>query len=95
MTLIGYPSNKDGGNVQWFCQGNTSRRSVFVSDQEISCDWGPGSSGSPWLENYNTTVAGLGWVISDTSYDINNSFPPIYGPYYDDGFSSLFSFVGG
>jgi V8-like Glu-specific endopeptidase len=94
VTLIGYPSNHAGGQVQWFCQGNTSRRSIFVSDQEIGCDWSFGGSGSPWLENYNTSFPGLGWVISDTTYFIGSP-PPIYGPYYDDGFSSLFHFVGG
>jgi V8-like Glu-specific endopeptidase len=95
VTLIGYPSNKDGGEVQWWCAGTTSRRSIFNSDQEIGCDWSHGASGSPWIENYNTSFAGLGWVISDTTYFLGSAPPPIFGPYYDDAFSSLFSFMGG
>jgi hypothetical protein len=34
-------------------------------------------------------------VISDTSYFLGSAPPPIYGPYYDGDFSSLFSFMGG
>lgn len=95
VTLIGYPSNIAGGQVQEWCAGGTSRRSITDSDQEIGCDWSHGASGSPWLENYNTSFVGLGWAISDTTYFLGSGPPPIYGPYYDDAFSSLFSFMGG
>jgi V8-like Glu-specific endopeptidase len=94
VTLIGYPSNVAGGQLQAFCIGGTSRRSITDSDQEIGCNWSHGASGSPWIENYNTSFAGLGWVISDTTYFLGSP-PPIYGPYYDGAFSSLFSFMGG
>jgi V8-like Glu-specific endopeptidase len=95
VTLLGYPSNINGGQLQEACVGTTSRRSIINSDQEIGCNWSFGASGSPWIENYDTTFPRLGWVISDTSYFLGSAPPPIFGPYYDDAFSSLFSFMGG
>jgi len=85
--VAGYPGNRDGGEIQWYCWGTTSRRSLFNSDQKIGCAWGGGSSGGPWLRDYNHTN-GLGMAISVTSSG-PDCVCEIYGPYFDDALWTL------
>jgi hypothetical protein len=90
VTFIGYPDNVSGGEQQAFCQGQLSRRSIFNSDQQLNCNIGEGSSGGPWLRDYDTSFPGLGWAVSNTSYGINpDPQGPVFGPYYDDDTNSL------
>lgn len=75
--IAGYPGNRDGGEVQWYCWGTTDQW-PGASAYRLGCDFGGGASGGPWLEDYQPN--GLGYVISATqgNLDGNNS-----GPYYD------------
>lgn len=76
--IAGYPGNRDGGQVQWYCWGTTDRW-PSANAYRLGCDFGGGASGGPWLEDYQSN--GLGYVISATQglLDGKNS-----GPYYDN-----------
>ena len=76
--LAGYPGNRDGGEVQWYCWGTTDRW-PSANAYRLGCDFGGGASGGPWLENYQSN--GLGYVISATQGNLNGNNS---GPYYDN-----------
>lgn len=86
VIAIGYPSNFFGGEAQSYCQGWLSRRSIFNSDQKLNCARAEGASGEPWLRDYS---GGLGYIVSNASH-YSGSYPPVYGPYYDDATASLY-----
>ncbi|MFI5843108.1 trypsin-like serine peptidase [Catenuloplanes sp. NPDC051500] len=80
VSVFGYPSNKDNGDRMWACWGTAVDSSSSDDRSKISCDFGPGSSGGPWLWNYDNN-SGLGYVRSvmstvDTA-GVNR------GPYFD------------
>lgn len=83
--IAGYPGNRDGGEVQWYCWGTTDRW-PSANAYRLGCDFGGGSSGGPWLEDYQSN--GLGYVISamQGNLDGNNS-----GPYYDNHVLDVFN----
>ncbi|WP_344028831.1 hypothetical protein [Streptomyces luteireticuli] len=58
VTIFGYPSNHDDGEIQWSCDGRTHDSSRRLG---IKCNFGKGSSGGPWLRQYNSST-GLGYV---------------------------------
>jgi len=86
--VAGYPGNKDGGEIQWYCWGTTWRLAPWRSDQTLNCDFGGGASGGPWLRDYDHNN-GLGYAISVTSqigtFGINT------GPYFDHALWTLFN----
>jgi hypothetical protein len=91
VTAIAYPVNFNNGEQQAFCQGTLSRRSIFISDQQLNCDLRFGASGGPWLQDYSDTTT-LGWIVSNQSYSLNSDGSgPEYGPYYDDDTTSLYN----
>lgn len=57
VTILAYPSNFGGGQSQFVCQGRTSDGGGGTI--KIGCNFGPGSSGSAWLLNFNNSN-GLG-----------------------------------
>jgi len=83
--IAGYPGNRDGGEVQWYCWGTTDQW-PGASAYRLGCDFGGGVSGGPWLEDYQSN--GLGYVISATQGHLspNNS-----GPYYDNHVLDVFN----
>jgi len=80
VSIFGYPSNRAGGNAMSACWGTTSDNSWFDNKSKITCNFGPGSSGGPWLWNYSNTT-GLGLVRSVMS--TVNSSGVNKGPYFD------------
>ncbi|HEX5540525.1 MAG TPA: hypothetical protein VFX60_03015 [Micromonospora sp.] len=90
VTALGYPSNLGGGEVQYYCQGNT----WHGHDQVIRmwCDMTYGSSGGPWLQDYNEII-GLGYINSVVSHGDNPGNGQFDGPYFDDDIKSLYDFA--
>jgi V8-like Glu-specific endopeptidase len=80
VSIFGYPSNRDGGNAMWACWGVATDSSWWDNLSKIGCNFGPGSSGGPWLWNYDNGN-GLGYVRSVMSTidgaGVNR------GPYFD------------
>ncbi|GAA1029326.1 MULTISPECIES: trypsin-like serine peptidase [Amycolatopsis] len=85
VTIIGYPADKDGGREQYNCQGKTAKASVFFPNQvTIGCALGGGSSGGPWLVDYQDKPdgTGVGLVHGDTSN--GDIFHNLRSPYFTD-----------
>lgn len=91
-TIFGYPSNHDDGEVQWVCQGRTSRAGVFDPRPQLGCNFGEGSSGGPWFREYSdSTLLGTSNGVMSTvdGAGVNTS------PYFDDKIKSMFDATAG
>lgn len=80
VSIFGYPSNFDGGNRMWACWGVATDNSIWDNRSKISCNFGGGSSGGPWIWNYDNGN-GLGWVRSVMSTVDGSGVNR--GPYFD------------
>ncbi len=90
MTVLGYPGNKDNGELQWACQGTTQQDGAGPKIA-MHCDFGGGSSGGPWLRELND-ANGLGsqnGVMSTISSGGWNQ-----SPYFDDPVKAMFDAQG-
>lgn len=91
VTVFGYPGNRDEGERMWACWGRTTTHRWWTSSfpKITGCDFGGGSSGGPWLDDYNNST-GLGHVRSVTSFGPEgNSYNG--GPYFDDAVMNLYN----
>lgn len=80
--IFGYPSNRDGGEVQWVCSGTSY--DAGSNRIQMNCSWGGGSSGGPWYYSYNDTLR-IGDVHGVTSYTNDANNPTYIGsPYFSD-----------
>ncbi|MGL5860845.1 MAG: trypsin-like serine peptidase [Phycicoccus sp.] len=83
-SIFGYPSNRDGGDQMWACWGVATDNSWWDNRSRIGCGFGPGSSGGPWLWQYDNGT-GQGYVRSVMSTvdgaGVNR------GPYFDTAVS--------
>jgi V8-like Glu-specific endopeptidase len=72
LTILGYPAEAPfNGGWQQYCQGTTSN---WISRIAMQCGFTGGSSGGPWLKDYNgsvgyvngamSTLGGGGWNAS-------------------------------
>jgi V8-like Glu-specific endopeptidase len=90
VTILGYPAGAPfTGELQYFCQGTT-----WKGDGEqvrIWCDMTGGSSGGPWLQEYNDQN-GLGYINSVVSHRHDDS-RQMDGPYFDNDIKSLYDFA--
>ena len=89
MTVMGYPGNRDNGQLQWACQGTT--RAVGDGRIELQCDFGGGSSGGPWLRVFNDAT-GLGQVNGAMSTIATGGWNR--SSYFDDGVKGMFDAQG-
>jgi V8-like Glu-specific endopeptidase len=92
MTALGYPSNLGGGEIQWYCQSGT-----WWAHDEVIRMWCPmtyGSSGGPWLQEYNDQT-GYGYINSVVSHGDNPGNGQFDGPYFDNDIKSLYDFAEG
>jgi hypothetical protein len=80
VSIFGYPSNFDGGNRMWACWGVATDSSIFDDRSQINCNFGGGSSGGPWIWNYDNNN-GLGFVRSVMSTVDGSGVNR--GPYFD------------
>ncbi|TDC83883.1 hypothetical protein E1193_07325 [Micromonospora sp. KC606] len=90
VTALGYPSNLGGGESQYFCQGNT----WHAGGQQIRmyCNMTYGSSGGPWLQEYNDQT-GYGYINSVVSHGDNPGNGQFDGPYFDNDIKSLYDYA--
>ncbi|SPE99491.1 trypsin-like serine peptidase [Streptomyces sp. MA5143a] len=90
VTILGYPGNHDGGEVQWACTGTT--RAVSDGRIEIQCNFGGGSSGGPWLREFNDSngLGSVNGVMSTVNSDGWNR-----SSYFDDGVKGMYDAQGG
>ncbi|MGD6979790.1 MULTISPECIES: trypsin-like serine peptidase [Citricoccus] len=91
-SVFGYPVNLDAGERMWTCTGTTVTQQVetFLFPSISGCDFGPGSSGGPWLAEYDDST-GQGYVRSVTSFGPSNSTAYISGPYFDERVEELYA----
>ncbi|MCF2530552.1 trypsin-like serine peptidase [Yinghuangia soli] len=73
VRVLGYPKNMDGGNVEQECVAPLIPRKVFV---EVACNYGPGSSGGPWVWRFPE----IGWLVGVTSTADSSRFRRNYSP---------------
>ncbi len=89
VTILGYPSNFNGGEIQQWCQGTTSDGGGYTI--KIGCNFGGGSSGCPWLMSFNNAT-GRGQVNGAMSTldstGVNRS------SYFDDAVKTMFDAQG-
>jgi V8-like Glu-specific endopeptidase len=79
-SIFGYPSNRDGGNKMWACWGTATDSSWWDDLSKIGCNFDVGSSGGPWLWQYNNST-GQGYVRSVMSTLDGSGVNR--GPYFD------------
>ncbi|GAA2629223.1 peptidase [Actinomadura fulvescens] len=90
VTVLGYPSNHNSGEIQMWCQGTT--RGIADGRIEINCNFGGGSSGGPWLREFNDAT-GLGYSNGVQSTITNTGWNR--SPYFDDAVKTMFDAQGG
>lgn len=83
--VVGYPGNRDGGEIQWNCWGTTSRWSLFDGGLKLSCGWEGGSSGSPWLRDYQSNGLGYAMGVLHGFAGADN-----YSPYFDNAVGDMY-----
>jgi V8-like Glu-specific endopeptidase len=90
-SIFGYPVNLDAGERMWTCTGTTGTQQIdtFLFPSISGCDFGPGSSGGPWLAEYDDST-GRGYVRSVTSFGPSNSTAYISGPHFDERVEELY-----
>lgn len=95
-SLFGYPVNLDAGERLWACAGTTGVQQVdsYLFPSISGCDFGPGSSGGPWLAQYEDST-GRGYVRSVTSFGPANSTAYVSGPHFDERVSALYEAADG
>ncbi|WIG15945.1 trypsin-like serine peptidase [Kocuria rosea] len=96
VTVLGYPGNLEGGQRVVACSGTTEILTVdaYLFSSIRSCDFGGGSSGGPWLYQYNQS-SDRGYVRSVTSFGPSDSNEFISGPYFSDRVQSLYHAANG
>ncbi len=88
VAVFGYPSNLDNGQVMWGCTGMTRKSGVAARTSLISgCDFGPGSSGGPWVWHYDNSTR-LGYIRGVTSYGTPGN-RSIGSPHFDSAVRRL------
>ena len=91
VTILGYPAEYpyDGG-WQWACQGTTTR---FGSEYKVAlqCGFTGGSSGSPWLLQYDNNT-GLGYANGAMS-TLDYSTGWNRASYFDDSVYNMYASV--
>lgn len=90
VTILGYPAGAPfTGQLQYFCQGTTWNG----HSQQVRawCNMTGGSSGGPWLQEYNDQN-GLGYINSVVSHRHADA-SQMDGPYFDNDIKSLYDFA--
>jgi V8-like Glu-specific endopeptidase len=80
--IIGYPGATDNGQTQQVCDTTTTDRNLVNNDFQGNCRMRGGSSGGPWLRDFDATI-GQGQVVTNTSYSFSDEPSHLFGPYFD------------
>lgn len=89
ITIMGYPGNLSGGEIQWVCQGTTFDGGG--STIALKCNFGGGSSGGPWMMSFdNNTGRGQTDGVMSTldSTGVNRA------SYFDNAVKAMFDAQG-
>jgi len=90
VTILGYPAGAPyTGELQYFCQGTTWNG--HAQQVRATCGMTGGSSGGPWLQEYNDQN-GLGYINSVVSHRHSNA-NQMDGPYFDNDIKSLYDYA--
>jgi V8-like Glu-specific endopeptidase len=89
ITIMGYPGNFDSGELQWACTGTT--RAAGDGGIELQCNFGGGSSGGPWLREFNDSN-GLGSVNGVMSTVTSTGWNE--AAYFDDAVKAMYDAQG-
>ncbi|MER5809496.1 peptidase [Streptomyces sp. NPDC002033] len=84
MYSFGFPAAAPyDGTKLVYCSGNSNKDFLLTKDHGLGCNMTGGSSGGPWLQDFNEAT-GLGTQVSVNSFGY--SFLPnrMYGPYFGD-----------
>lgn len=90
-TVLGYPVNKEGGEVMKACAGDTvTRHIVLYKFPSINgCGFGGGASGGPWLGKFNPTTR-MGNIRTLTSWGDEGSTAHSNGPFFRTDVRTMF-----
>lgn len=81
--VIGYPGDQEDGQNQYYCEGPSEQATVFFPRQiTMSCGLGGGSSGGPWLLDYDDWPDGTGVGMVHGGTSNNDIFGNLRSPYY-------------
>ncbi|WP_246214197.1 trypsin-like serine peptidase [Kitasatospora viridis] len=83
VTVLGYPVDRDNGQIQQWCTGTTSGSGGYI---QIHCNFGGGSSGGPWLRAFDDST-GLGYVNGVMSTLDSNGWNA--SSYFDDAVKTM------
>ncbi|MEU6999053.1 hypothetical protein [Nonomuraea sp. NPDC046570] len=89
---FGFPADApyDGEHLV-YCAGRL-REDPYgqTRDQGVSCDMTAGSSGGPWLTDFDAAT-GRGTIVSLSSFKYSDNRNVMYGPYFGDSAKALFT----
>lgn len=90
-TLYAYPGNIENGELQQECTGAVDEYALegYTFNRITGCDFGGGSSGGSWLEDYSVDE-GLGTVRTVTSFGPANNNRYIAGAYFGTRVGALY-----
>ncbi|MFJ7207766.1 trypsin-like serine peptidase [Streptomyces sp. NPDC098789] len=84
MYSFGFPAAAPyDGTKLVYCSGNTGKDFLLTKDHSLSCNMTGGSSGGPWLQNFDEAT-GLGTQVSVNSFGYTFLPNRMYGPYFGD-----------
>jgi len=88
---FGYPSDHDSGQVLEECDSTEFAGTDFASTTGMSCNFGEGSSGGPWLAFFDGST--FGDVNGVNSFGDSNFPGYIFSPYFGNNAITLFNAV--
>ncbi|MER7461711.1 peptidase [Streptomyces sp. NPDC097981] len=82
MYSFGFPAAAPyDGTKLVYCSGNTGKDFLLTKDHSLGCNMTGGSSGGPWLQDFNEAT-GLGTQVSVNSFGYNFLPNRMFGPYF-------------
>jgi len=83
---FGYPVNMNSGETMSTCAGTSSGAAVLAgfTGYQLACGMTGGSSGGPWIQQYNTNTK-LGQQVSVNSFIMPSRPGYMFGPHFVDG----------
>jgi len=80
---FGYPVNMNSGETMSTCAATSSAPTFIVgfTGVQLQCGMTGGSSGGPWIQQYNTNT-NYGQQFSVVSFGISNRPGNVFGPYF-------------
>ncbi|MFD7838789.1 trypsin-like serine peptidase [Streptomyces sp. NPDC059761] len=82
MYSFGFPAAAPyDGTKLVYCSGNTGKDFLLTKDHSLGCNMTGGSSGGPWLQDFNEAT-GLGTQVSVNSFGYTFLPNRMFGPYF-------------